>query len=178
MSTPPATAPANVHIKRLYDKLHRMAVRHFRHQSPGVTLQATALVHEVYLRLVRQGQSAFTDGEHLLAVAATAMRQILVDQARRRRAGKRGGAWERLPFGEDAPAPRRDALDVLTLDEVLTRLSDLHPRQAKVVELRVFGGMTVSEVAAELAVSPSTVEKDWRQARAWMRCQLAPTEAV
>jgi RNA polymerase sigma-70 factor (ECF subfamily) len=157
----------------VYRKLRELAEQRFRRGSPGATLQPTALVHEVYLRLAQQDGAAVHDREHLLAVAALAMRQILIYQARRRHAGKRGGDWARVTLG-DVIAPQQDAaVDLLALDRVLTELSGLHPRQARIVELRVFADLTVPEVARVLGVSTATVEKDWRQARAWLRVQLA-----
>lgn len=159
-------------FEQVYDRLRALAERRFQQQPSGATLQPTALVHEVYMRLVRQDRDSFADREHFMAVAATAMRQILVDQARRRNATKRGGDLARVTL-DQIPAMGDDApLDVLDLDRVITGLAELHPRQAQVVELRVFAGMTVPEVASVLDVSVATVEKDWRQARAWMRLEL------
>jgi RNA polymerase sigma factor (TIGR02999 family) len=155
---------------QVYERLRDLADRYLRGAG---TLQPTALVHEVYLRLGHQGAGVFSDREHFLAVAATAMRQIAVDHARRRQAAKRGGDWDRVTL-EGVPAQRDETpIDVLDLDRVLTRLSELNPRQAQIVELRVFAGMTVPEAAQLLDVSVTTVEKDWRQARAWMRGELA-----
>ncbi len=156
----------------VYDKLHTLAASHFRHQSSSSTLQPTALVHEVYVRLARQDPTIFEDREHFLAVAATAMRQILIDRARRRNAAKRGGDWVRVTLEGVMSTSQSAIVDMLVLDSVITRLAELNPRQAQVVELRVFAGMTVAEVASVLAISPSTAEKDWRQARAWMRVEL------
>ncbi len=169
-------------FERVYDRLRALAMRHFRSQSASVTLQPTALIHEVYLRLVRSDPDAFVDREHLLAVASTAMRQILVDQARRRKAVKRGGDFVRTTL-TDVSAVRGDGvgdspLDVLVVDELLSQLAELSPRQARIVELRVFAGMTVAEVASLLSVSVTTVEKDWRRARAWMRVELSRMPAA
>jgi RNA polymerase sigma factor (TIGR02999 family) len=159
---------------QVYGRLRRLADRVLMGAS---TLQPTALVHEVYLRLGRPA-TAFSDREHFLAIAATAMRQIAVDHARRRRAAKRGSDWERVTLEGVPTQGGESALDVLDLDRVLGRLAELNPRQAKIVELRCFAGMTVQEVAEMLAVSIATVEKDWRQARAWMRLELARGMAV
>lgn len=159
-------------FERVYGKLHALAERHFARQPPSVTLQPTALVHEVYLRLARHDMSAVNDREHFLALAATAMRQILIDETRRRKAAKRGDDWVRVTL-EGVCAPREGGIvDMLVLDDLLTRLAALDPRHARVVELRVFAGMTVAEVARVLSISLSTAEKDWRKARAWLRVEL------
>ena len=156
-----------------YDKLHALAEHYFRRQSSASTLQATALVHEVYLRFAELDMDAINDGEHLMAVAATAMRQILVDRARRRKADKRGGGWDRITLDDNILSPEGATCDVLAVDDMITRLDELCPRQARVVEMRVFSAMTVTEVARALGVSVATVEKDWRMARAWMRVELS-----
>lgn len=164
---------SSTQFERVYEKLHALACRHVRGRGRSPTLQATALVHEVYLRMVRQDAAAFTDREHFLAVAATAMRQILIDRARRRSAAKRGGGWAQISLnGVEAPGRSGAIVDLIVLDDRITRLAALSPRQARVVEMRVFAGMTLDEVASVLAVSTSTVEKDWRQAKAWLRLQL------
>jgi RNA polymerase sigma-70 factor (ECF subfamily) len=168
---PMATAedPSALFVQ-VYEGLRRLADRFLMGAS---TLQPTALVHEVFLRLGRQELGFYSDREHFLAIAATAMRQIAVDHARRRNAAKRGGDWARVTL-EGVPAQGDGStMDVLDLDRVLGRLAELSPRQARIVELRLFAGMTVAEAAQILAVSVATVEKDWRQARAWMRVELA-----
>jgi RNA polymerase sigma-70 factor (ECF subfamily) len=163
----------STHFERVYSQLHSLAEQRFRGQQAGGTLQPTALVHEVYVRMARLDTDEGLDREHFLAIAATAMRQILVDHARRVNAAKRGGDWARITF-DDAVALRAQAapVDVLDLDRVLTELAALSPRQAQIVEQRVFAGMTVKEVALSLNVSEGTVQKGWRQARAWMRVAL------
>ncbi len=164
----------------IYHQLRMLAARQFRDQPPTSTLQPTALVHEAYLRLLRCDPALFANHEHFLAVAATAMRQILVDRSRRRRAAKRGGEWARITLDSAQPFLGEDdaTVDILTLDNTLNQLAVLNPRQARVVELRVFAGLTVPEVAEVLSVSTATVEKDWRQARAWLRVQLTePSDA-
>lgn len=163
---------SSILFAQVYDRLRELARRRFEQKLAGATLQPTALVHEVYMRLAGQDPATFADREHFMAVAATAMRQIAVDQARRRNAAKRGSDWARVTL-DGVPALREGAsLDVLDLDRTLTRLAELNPRQAQVVELRMFAGMTVPEVAHQLDVSVTTVEKEWRQARAWMRVEL------
>lgn len=161
-------------FERVYQQLRVLAERHFRNQPASVTLQPTALVHEVYVRMVRGDAASIHDREHFMAVASTAMRQILVDQARRRHAAKRGGNAQQITLSDVSadPANQNDVTDVLTVDRLITQLNGLSPRQAKVVELRAFAGMTMPEVARVLGVAVATVEKDWRQARAWMRVKL------
>lgn len=159
-------------VERLWDELHGLAKRMIRKQPPGHTLQATALVHEAYLRLTESERLSADDRSHFLAIAARAMRQILARHAQDRRALKRGGDWGRVSFTgnlvtvEASQAP-------LALDYVLDRLAELDPRQARVVEMRFFAGMTYEEMAQVLEVSVSTVEREWRMARAWIRAELA-----
>jgi RNA polymerase sigma-70 factor (ECF subfamily) len=135
-------------------------------------VQATALVHEAFLRLVDQDDVDWRGRSHFLAVGATAMRQILVDHARKRLALKRGGGRPRVAFSEDlAVSPRRDA-DVLALDEALEKLAAIDQRRAKIVEMRFFAGMTEKEIAVALDVSKSTVEKQWNATSRWLRLEL------
>ncbi len=160
------------HFVDVYDQLRALAGKRLRRDGPGSTLQPTALVHEVYVRMAKQDPAAFADREHFLAVAATAMRQVLVDRARRREARKRGGEWARVTLDEGALRAVDGPVDVLELDRAITELAEHHPRKSRVVELRVFAGMTVPEAARNLGVSVTTVESDWRYARAWIRAQL------
>ena len=168
--------PADV-AKRLmplvYDELRHLAERYLRSERRGHTLQPTALVHEAFMRLVDQDNPAYKDRGHFFAVAAKAMRQILTDHARRNKAAKRGGDWQRVTL--DAAVSPMDALeiDVLALDEALTKLGELDQRQSKIVELRFFAGLTVDETAQIIEVSPRTVELDWRLARAWLKRELS-----
>ena len=137
------------------------------------TVQATALVHEAFLRLVDQDDVDWRGRSHFLAVGATAMRQILVDHARKRFALKRGGGRPRVAFSEDlAVSPRRDA-DILALDEALEKLAAIDQRRAKIVEMRFFGGMTVEETAEAIEVSPATVKREWAMAKAWLYHELS-----
>lgn len=161
-----------------YARLRALAGKyHFEMGIPSSTLQPTAVVHEAYLRIVEYEASEIKNDEHFLAVIATAMRQIIVDHARQRRTLKRGGDLRRVAF-EDASQQRcTNHNDPLVVDEMLTRLEQLDPRQARIVELRVFGGLSIAEIAQALDVSESTVEKSWRQARAWMRLELQHTQA-
>jgi RNA polymerase sigma-70 factor (ECF subfamily) len=140
------------------------------------TLQATGLVHEAFLRLVDQDDVDWRGRSHFLAVGATAMRQILVDHARKRFALKRGGGRPRVAFSEDlALSPRRDA-DVLALDEALEKLTAIDQRRAKIVEMRFFAGMTEKEIAVALDVSKSTVEKQWTATSRWLRRELEESD--
>lgn len=159
----------------VYEELRALAGGHFRRQRADHTLQPTALVHEAFVRLIDQTNAHYNDRSHFFAVAATAMRQILTDYARRKKAEKRGGQWEQISLdhaaGSDGLASPQ-ALDIVALDEALTELANLDPRMHRVVELRFFGGLTVDEVAKVLGVSKTTVESDWRGARAWLNSQL------
>ena len=152
----------------VYDELRRMAHGYFRGRG-GETLQPTAVVHEAYLRLVDQTAGGWKDRAHFVAVAATAMRQVLVDAHRRRRAAKRGGDWRKVTLDQAARAgDRGEEVDFLELEEALARLAALDERQGRVVELRFFGGLKMDEIAHVLGVSKTTVEGDWRMARAWL----------
>lgn len=159
----------------VYDELRALAGRYFLRQ-PEQTIQPTSLVHEAYLRLASpaadgDGPLRFRSRGHFAAVAATAMRQILTDRARRRAAKKRGGG-ERPVTLTNVGTPSGREVDVIDLDRALTELAELDPRRARVVELRYFGGLTVPEVADHLGLSPRTVELDWRGARAWLAARL------
>jgi RNA polymerase sigma-70 factor (ECF subfamily) len=156
----------------VYDQLRAVADSFFRRQPRDHTLQPTALVHEAYLRLVDRKDERWASRAHFLAVASKAMRQILINHAERRAAAKRGGDRQKLTLSEGiTPASQQD-VDVLALDEALTRLSVLSGRMGRVVELRFFGGLTVEEVAHVLKVSKRTVEGDWQTARAWLSREL------
>lgn len=156
----------------VYAELRRVAQRYLARERPGHTLQATALVHEVYLRLVPQAEATWEDRGKFVGIAAHVMRQVLVEHARSRRRLKRGGEAERLPLEGDVAAIQADADRWDDLDRALNRLAALDARQAKVVELRYFGGMTVEEAARVLGVSEKTVKRDWSVARAWLRREL------
>ncbi len=159
-------------FESVYERLHALATSRFRGQSAAVTLQPTALVHEAYIRLARADAAAFGDREHFFAVAAGAMRQILVDHARRRGAEKRAGGLTRVTLEGLEQATQGDPVDLLALDRIVTRIAQASPRQARIVEMLVFAGMTAPEIASVLAVSLSTVEKEWRRARAFIRAEL------
>ena len=162
----------------VYAELHRQAAREMRRESADHTLQATALVHEAYLRLVDQRRVEWRSRAHFFGVAAGLMRRILVDHARARRAAKRGGDVRPLTLGaveRQASDPSGDdpAVDLLALDDALGRLAALDADQARLVELRWFGGLTIEETAEALGVSPATVKREWVTARAWLRRELA-----
>jgi RNA polymerase sigma factor (TIGR02999 family) len=160
-------------VPLVYDELRRVARRHLRGESPGHALQATALVHEVYLRLVDVDRITLTNRAHFFGLAATLMRQILVDHARRQRADKRGGGVTMLSLEDAVPAAWTSSVDVLALDQALSELSSIDERQCRVVELRFFAGLTIDETADALGVSPATVEREWALAKAWLYRQLS-----
>jgi RNA polymerase sigma-70 factor, ECF subfamily len=156
----------------VYDELRALAESYLQHERRGQTLQATALVHEAYLKLVKQDEVEWQDRTHFFVLAAQAIRRILVDHARERHRQKRGGAFQRVQLDEDAALlPERD-LDLVALDEALAALAQLDARQAQLVELRFFGGLTLQEVADYLGVSLRTVTGDWCMARAWLKREL------
>jgi RNA polymerase sigma-70 factor (ECF subfamily) len=161
----------------VYDELHALAAGYFLKQPPDHTLQPTALVNEAFLRLVDQTRIQWQSRAHFLAVAARAMRQILIDHARRRAAAKRGGDLCRVTMREDVTPIADSDPEMLDLDEALKRLAAMDERQSGIVELRFFGGMTVEEVSHVLEVSKTTVETEWRMARAWLRRELTSGEA-
>ena len=160
-------------ISLVYDELRRVARRRLQREQPGHALQATALVHEVYLRLVDVERVTLKNRAHFFAVAAKLMRQILVDHARRQRADKRGGGVIVLSLDEALPAAWTSSVDVLALDQALDALSAIDSRQCRVVELRFFAGLNIDEAAEALGVSPATVEREWALAKAWLYRQLS-----
>jgi RNA polymerase sigma factor (TIGR02999 family) len=171
----------------VYDELRRIAARYMSRERPGQTLQATALVNEAFVRLSAERPREFQNRTHFLAIAALSMRQILVQRARARRAAKRGGAPQRitledsnldpskLPAGIRPSAASPDDIDMLALDEALTRLASIDPELARIVELRYFGGLTVEETAEVVDASPATVKRHWALARAWLKQALEGT---
>ena len=159
-------------IPLLYQDLRRLARRTLASQRPDHTLQSTALVHEAYLRIAGRDGTRWHNREHFFAVAARAMRQILVDHARRRQAGKRGGGQTALLLDEALAPPQQRHVDLAQLDDALTALSALDPAQSQVVELRFFGGLSIEEVAKVMAISPATVKREWATARSWLYAEL------
>ena len=157
----------------VYGELRRIARRRLQAERPHHTLQSTDLVHEAYLRLVKSPPQEAQNRLHFLAIASQLMREILVDYGRRRRAGKRGGGCK-ITLNEalaSTPNPNSE-IDVLVLDEALTSLSKLDAQQAKVVELRFFGGLSIEESSEVLGISPATVKRDWVTARAWLKREM------
>ena len=159
-----------------YEELRSMAAGFLHRGDRHQTLQPTALVHELYLRLTGHADGAWHDRCHFLAVASMAMRQIVMDHARRRRAEKRGGGWDRVTLSDVAGASPLAEADLIALDSALTKLDQLNERQARIVELRFLAGLTVDEVATLLDVSEKTVKRDWRMARAWLMHELSGGE--
>lgn len=159
----------------VYDELRQMAKRYMDRQQAGHTLQTTALIHEAYLRLVDQSEAQWQNRAHFFAVAATAMRHILVDHARTRQAAKRGGAAQQVVLDEAAAVSVEPAAELVALDDALQILAAFDQRKSQVVEMRYFGGLTVEETAEALQVSPETVARDWRLARTWLLRELSQT---
>jgi RNA polymerase sigma factor (TIGR02999 family) len=158
----------------VYAELHRRAAAAMRREDAGHTLQATALVHEAYMRLVDQRQAQWQNRGQFYGIAAQLMRRILIDHAREHLAAKRGGGAKRVTLsGVDVAADSDDSMDVLALNDALVKLSALDERQGKVVELRYFGGLSVEEAAEALEISPATVKREWATARAWLKRELA-----
>jgi RNA polymerase sigma factor (TIGR02999 family) len=163
----------------VYAELHRMAKRNMGRQSPDHTLQATALIHEAWLRLADDpGRRNWGNRGHFFAVAATAMRHVLVDYARAGKSAKRGGERRAVPLDEAVIVSGERLAEVIAVDDALTVLEKLHPRQSKVVELRFFGGLSVEETAEALKVSPETIMRDWRSAKAWLHRELGQETAA
>lgn len=158
----------------LYPELRALARRLMRAERRDHTLQPTAVVNEVFVRLVDQAGIDWQDRAHFVGIAARLMRQVLVDHARRRHAAKRGAAGERVTLDDAMIASTATAFDVLALDELLTRLATLDARHARVAELRVFGGLTTREIATHLGVSTRTIDGDWAVARMWLARELRP----
>lgn len=156
----------------VYEELRAQAARQLAQERPDHTLQVTALVNEAYLRLAGQDHAAWSDRRQFLIIAATMMRRILVDHARRQAAGKRPPPDQRLSIDEIDLAAEEE-LDLIALDAALTRLSGIDPRQAQIVELRYFAGLDIEQTAGALDLSVSTVTRDWRMARAWLQRELS-----
>lgn len=152
----------------VYDELKELARRQMREESPRHTLQPTALAHEAYLRLIQPTDPGYRDRGHFLAVAARVLRNVLVDHARRRLRDKRGGDRRRVTLDTGMALEHVSQVDVLSLSEALDQLAELSERQARVVELRYFGGLTLPEIAAETSLSLRTIEEDWHLARTFL----------
>ena len=156
----------------VYQELRRLAASYLRRERPGYTLQPTALVNEAYLRLLKDRPDRWQNRAHFCAIAAHSMRQILIERARARDAQKRGGARARVTLDDALVAGGDRSIDLVALDEALERLAAENERQAKIVEMRYFGGLTVEEVAEALEISPATVKRHWTVARAWLAREL------
>jgi RNA polymerase sigma factor (TIGR02999 family) len=156
----------------MYDDLCRLAGRFLQNEPMRNRLSSSSLVHQAYVRMVDQSRINWQGKTHFFAIGATVMRRILVDHARKVRSLKRGGGWERRQLTDDVTFQLSDDSDVVALDDLLKLLADLNPRQAKIVELRFFGGMTMREITTEMNLGLRTVEKEWAMARAWMRREL------
>lgn len=163
----------------VYDTLHQMAHRELQGERRGHTLNTTALVHEAYFELVKLDRVDWQDRAHFIAVAAKAMRHVLIDYAVKRKAQKRGGHRRRVPLEDVHAMTTQRAEELLALDEALKRLEAIDERQAHVVECRFFGGLTIKETAEALDISEATVSRDWTRARAWLNRELerGPTDA-
>ena len=156
----------------VYQELRRLAANYIRRERPGQTLQPTALVHEAYLRLMKDRPDRWQNRAHFCAIAAHSMRQILIERARARAALKRGGAQPRVTLNEALVAGGDQSFDLLELDVALEKLAALDPEQARLVDLRFFGGLTVEETAEAMSISTATVKRHWAIARAWLAREL------
>jgi RNA polymerase sigma factor (TIGR02999 family) len=156
----------------VYDELRRQASRYLRHESPGHTLQTTDLIHEAYLRLVDQKNPLWQNRAQFFGIAAQLMRRILVDHARARHRAKRGGRNIRISLDEEIAGGTSNDVELIDIDEALNRLAEIDIQQSKIVELRFFSGLNVEETAQVLGISPRTVKRSWRFAKAWLRREL------
>jgi RNA polymerase sigma factor (TIGR02999 family) len=169
----PGDRPAGEQLfEDVYSELRALAARYLHRERKSHTLQPTALVHEAYLKLVGQTRADWRGRAHFLAIAAQAMRQILVDHARRHRAAKRGGNRQRIAFDDNLVIESNRDVDLLALEDALTKLSKLDLRQARMIELRFFGGLSIAEVAKVMGMSKRSVEREWTMVRAWLRREL------
>ena len=156
----------------VYEELRRLAHRYMRREKPGRTLQTSALINEAYVRLADQSKIQWESRTHFFGIAARLMRQILVDQARRRNFAKRGGAALRVTLSEATAVAEEQSASVIALDDALQSLEKIDPRKSRIVELRFFGGLSIEETAEALDVSPGTVMREWTFARAWLRKEM------
>jgi RNA polymerase sigma-70 factor (ECF subfamily) len=172
----PQTQGGSSNLSRMmpvvYDELRRLARLYMRREKAGQTLQATALVNEAYLRLMKEKAHGWKNRAHFCAIAANSMREILVERARSRAAQKRRGSRIRLSLDEAMLTEQSKPLDLLTLDEALERLAVFDPRLARIVELRFFGGLNIEELAQEMELSPATIKRSWAMAKAWLKSEM------
>lgn len=167
------TEASDAVLNLVYDELHRQAHRYLNRERPGHTLQTTALVHEVYLKLDKQENIAWESRSHFFGIASRLMRQILIDYARTKHRAKRGGSEDKVPLHNALTVGVGDTdFDLLALDEALTRLGAKEEHLANIVELRFFSGLSVEDTAVVLGVSASTVKRDWQMARSWLHREL------
>jgi RNA polymerase sigma factor (TIGR02999 family) len=152
----------------VYDELHRLAARYMRKENPGHTLQTSALVNEAYIKLVDQKNVRWQNRAHFFGIAAQLMRRILVDHARSRTRMKRGGQAQKLSLNEAAIVSTNNAEEFLTLDDALNRLAEIDVKKSRIVEMKIFCGLNIKEIAEVEKVSPSTIEREWRKAKAWL----------
>jgi len=159
----------------VYNELRRLAHRYLQKERPGHTLQSTALVHEAYLRLMKQGGKEFENREHFFAICAQLMRQILVEYARSQRAAKRDGG-RKLTLDDAVVVAKLRSVDLVALDDALTGLAKIDPRLSRIVELRFFGGLSIEETSRVLGVSPATTKREWATARVWLHHEMSRTD--
>ncbi len=160
----------------VYDELRRLASSHMRFEAPGHTLQATALVHEAYMKLIQQRAVNWQSRAHFFGIAAQMIRRILVDHIRATRAQKRGSGFVALSLDEAIGVPEKRNWEILALDDALKTLAKVDPQQARIVELRFFAGLSIEETASIVGVSPATVKRDWVSAKAWLFRELSRTK--
>lgn len=161
----------------VYDELRQLAAQRMSHEKPGQTLQATALVHEAYLRLVGNDQGQRWDSRgHFFSAAAEAMRRILIERARHKKSHRAGGKLRRVAVAEFEQEVANSAVDILALDEVLKKLSRIYPRKAELVKLRFFAGLTIDQAAHALDIAPSTAIEDWAFAKCWLRLEMSESD--
>jgi RNA polymerase sigma-70 factor, ECF subfamily len=172
----PAGQPADELAALVYNELRRLARAYMRRERPGQTIQATALVHEAYLRLADAG-APWKDERHFVGIAARSMRQILVERARARGAQKRWGGLDRVSLVESLIGATQEDAMLPALDDALARLEKIDPQQARIIELRFFGGLSIEEAADALDISPATLKRRWTLARAWLFRELSTSES-
>lgn len=161
----------------VYDELRKLARHYLRQERPDHTLQSTELVHEAFMRMVGQNPPEWQSRAHFYGVAARLMRQILVDHARKQRAGKRGGDSLKLTLNEGIAGAPENSLDILALDDALNRLTELSRQQSQIVELRFFSGLSIEDTSEVMGISPATVKRHWTTARAWLFREMNRSEA-
>jgi RNA polymerase sigma factor (TIGR02999 family) len=165
-------------LPMIQSALHDIARGHLRHEQADHSLEPSALVNELYLRLIDQERVSWRDRAHFFGVSAQIMRRILVDHARRKQSAKRGGHLTRITLSDALGTPEDNQVDLVFLDDVLTRLGEIFPQQSRVVELRFFAGLTVEETAEALGISTATVSREWTMAKAWLRRAMTQNRPI